>query len=173
MAISAIQKTEPKNMSIPLTAAAGGAAGLALRHIIPVCKEEIDYVYFNQVNDLKQNNLLSAKKNFIEIAKKQLSKEKNNEALKLFIKRASAKSVFHAKEAKEKIKNAPQNVQAQVKTYLDAFFKKMKAAKILANGNMEQLVKQQRPYLAFILPGLALGAAAAFVHNVVGKISEN
>ena len=172
MVISVINKTESKNISIPATAVIGGAAGLALRQVLPVYKEEIDSVLFQQTDKIRTDKLETAKNAFISTTKKLFSKNKNNEALKLFIKRVEAKTVKEAKLAKEKIKNAPQNVQAEVKKQMGEFLTKMKAEKHLSEANIKHLVKQERPFAPFILPGIALGAAVAYVYNVVGKISE-
>ena len=114
MQVCVVKNTEPKNVSMPLTIAAGGAAGLGLRYFAPVCKEEIDTVMFNQADAIKRYNFESVKKIFTDKAKILFKKNPENEALKLFLDRMEAKTVQEAKAAKEKIKNAPQAVKESV-----------------------------------------------------------
>ena len=44
MQVSVIKNSEPKNVNIPMAAAAGAGTGLLLRHFVPVWKSEMDYV---------------------------------------------------------------------------------------------------------------------------------
>ena len=88
MQVSVIKTTEPKNVSIPAAMAVGGVAGLGLRYAIPVYKPEMDYFVFNKSDVMKEDNVKAVKKNVIEKAQDLLKKDKDNEALKLFIKRA-------------------------------------------------------------------------------------
>ncbi len=172
MPISVINKTESSNLSIPTSTLIGGAAGLAMRQFFPIYKDELDYVLFGQANEMKKASLVSAKDSFISSAKSALSKNKNNQAMKLFIKRVEAKTLTEAKAAKEKIKNSPDAVKTEFKKLMGQFLKNMKASKQLSEETIKAYVKQKRPYGPYVLPGLAFGAAIAYVYNVVGKISE-
>ena len=172
MPISVINKTESSNINIPASTLVGGAAGLALRQFFPVFQDEVDYVLFRQTEIAKKADLIYAKDSFINSAKSALAKDKNNEALKLFIKRVEAKSISEAKAAKDKFKKAPAIVQKEFKKLMKEFLTNMKTKKQVYEETMKTYVKQKRPYGPYVLPGLAFGAAIAYVYNVVGKISE-
>ena len=88
MQVSVINTTEPKNVSIPTAMAVGGAAGLAVRYVLPVYKPEMDYVLFNKSDVIKEDNMKAVKKAIIEKAQETFKSDKENEALRLFIKRA-------------------------------------------------------------------------------------
>ena len=88
MQVSVIKTTEPKNVSIPAAMAIGGAAGLGLRYAMPVYKPEMDYFVFNKSDVIKEDNVKAVKKNVIEKAQNLLKNDKENEVIKLFIRRA-------------------------------------------------------------------------------------
>lgn len=196
MSVSAIRSTEPKNVNIPLAAAAGGAAGLVVRQIFPVKKPEIDAVLFGETDTIKANNIKNAKKNAIDEIVKLFNKNKDNEALKLFLERTKASAKYAniledealtaeeaskakreasklAKKAKENIKAASAEVQKEIKSLTEKVVNKVRASRNLSDASIKTSVKQMRPFAAFILPGLALGAVSAFVYNVVGTISKD
>lgn len=173
MQVSVIKTTEPKNVSIPAAMAVGGAAGLGLRYAIPVYKPEMDYFVFNKSDVMKEDNVKAVKKNVIEKAQDLLKKDKDNEALKLFIKRAKAKTSQQLKAAKAAINKAPQEVQTKVEIMVDDLAAQMKASKNITIANIKNAAKQARPYTHFILPGAALGALVGYAYNVVGTINED
>ncbi len=188
MQVCVIKNTEPKNVNIPLVAAAGAGAGLALRHFMPVHKPEIDSVMFGESEVLKENNIKNAKKAVLSDLFKTAGKDKDNQALQLFIERTKAsvkydqagsdkqlkaEAVKLAKAAKEKIKAAPAEVQKEVHNLTEKAVNKVRAAKILTEANIKSAVKQARPVWAYVLPGAALGALGAYVYNVIGTISED
>ncbi len=173
MQVSVIKTTEPKNVSIPAAMAVGGAAGLGLRYAIPVYKPEMDYFVFNKSDVMKEDNVKAVKKNVIEKAQDLLKKDKDNEALKLFIKRAKAKTSQQLKAAKAAINKAPQEVQTKVELMVDDLAAQMKASKNITIANIKNAAKQARPYTHFILPGAALGALVGYAYNVVGTINED
>lgn len=195
-AISAIRNTEPKNVNIPLAAAAGGAAGLALRQALPVRKPEIDAVLFGETDTIKANNIKHARKNAIDEVVRLFKKDKDNEALKLFLERTKASVKYAniledetltaeeaqkakqeasklAKIAKQKIKAASADVQKEIQGLTQRVVNKVRAARNLSEASIKTSVRQMRPYAAFMLPGIALGVVSAFVYNVVGTISED
>lgn len=173
MQVSVIKTTEPKNVSIPAAMAVGGTAGLGLRYAIPVYKPEMDYFVFNKSDVMKEDNVKAVKKNVIEKAQDLLKKDKDNEALKLFIKRAKAKTSQQLKAAKAAINKAPQEVQTKVELMVDDLAAQMKASKNITIANIKNAAKQARPYTHFILPGAALGALVGYAYNVVGTINED
>lgn len=194
MSVSGIKTTEPKgvskNASISTAAVVGAAVGLAARQILPVRKPEIDAVLFGETDRIKTNNINQARKNAINEIVKMFSKDKDNEALKLFLERtkasvkyanafdeqnqkAKAEASKIAKEAKIKIKSAPTQVQKEIKKLTEQVINKVRAARLLSEGVIKSAVKQQRPYGAFILPAAALGVLSAFVYNVVGTINRD
>ncbi len=173
MQVSVIKTTEPKNVSIPAAMAVGGAVGLGLRYAIPVYKPEMDYFVFNKSDVMKEDNVKAVKKNVIEKAQDLLKKDKDNEALKLFIKRAKAKTSQQLKAAKAAINKAPQEVQTKVELMVDDLAAQMKASKNITIANIKNAAKQARPYTHFILPGAALGALVGYAYNVVGTINED
>ena len=173
MQVSVINTTEPKNVSIPTAMAVGGAAGLAVRYVLPVYKPEMDYVLFNKSDVIKEDNMKAVKKAIIEKAQETFKSDKENEALRLFIKRAKAETTQQIKTAKNAIKKAPQEVQENVKNLVNDLAARMQASKNITIANIKNAVRQQRPYSHFILPGVALGALVAYAYNVVGTIKDN
>lgn len=173
MQVSVVKTTESKNLSIPASLLAGGAAGLGLRYAVPVYKPEMDYVMFNKSDVIKENNVKAVKENLLEKAQTLFKSDKENEALKLFIKRAKAQTSQQVKNAKTAIKKAPQEIQAKVKLLVEDMAAQMQVSKNITIANIKNAVRQQRPYMHFILPGAALGALVGYVYNVVGTINED
>ncbi len=173
MQVSVINTTEPKNVSIPAAMATGGVIGLGLRYAIPVYKPEMDYFVFNKSDVMKEDNVKAVKKNVIEKAQELLKKDKENEVLKLFIKRAKANTIQQLKAAKNAIQKAPQEIQNGVEAMVDDLAAQMKASKNITIANIKNAAKQARPYSHFILPGAALGALVGYAYNVVGTINED
>lgn len=173
MQVCVIKNTEPKNVSIPLMMAAGGAAGLGLRYFAPVYQPEIDTVMFNQADAIKRDNFESAKKSFIEKTKNLFKKNPKNEALQLFLERLEAKTVDEAKAAKQKIKNAPADIKAGIDELKNVMTAQIKASRHLTQANIKNAVKQARPVWGYLLPGVALGALAGYFYNVVGTIRQD
>ena len=173
MQVSVVKTTEHKNIIIPAATAVGGADGLALRYTIPVYKPEMDYFMFNMFDSYKEDNVNSVKKDAVEKAEELLKSDKDNEVLKLFIKKAKAKTLKQLKEAKAAIKSAPQEVQEKVTDMINNLAAKMKASKSITVANIKNAAKQSRPYSHFILPGAALGALVGYAYNVVGTINED
>ena len=190
MQVSVVTNTEPKNVSIPAAMAVGGAMGLAVRQFKPVLKSEMDSVLFGESDVIRQNNIKRARKNAIDDVVKMFVKDRDNEALKLFLERTKAsvkyanaqetgnvqlkkEAVMLARAAKEKIKAAPENVRNEIKTLTQKVINKVRAARNLNENYIKTSVKQMRPYTAYILPGVALGAVCSFVYNVVGTISKD
>lgn len=173
MQVSVIKTTEPKNVSIPAAMAIGGAAGLGLRYAMPVYKPEMDYFVFNKSDVIKEDNVKAVKKNVIEKAQNLLKNDKENEVIKLFIRRAKASTTQQLKSVKAAIKKAPQEVQAGVKVMVDDLAAQMKASKNITIASIKNASRQARPYAHFILPGAALGALVGYAYNVVGTISED
>lgn len=172
MQVSVIKNSEPKNVNIPMAAAAGAGTGLLLRHFVPVWKSEMDYVMFNQSDAIKEESVKSVKNSVLDKAKKHLAKNTDDKALDLFVKRAQVKDAKESAQIKEQIQQAPKAVRKQVKILIDDIAVKMRAAKNLTDANIKNAVKQKRSISAFLLPGIALGALGAYVYNVIGTISE-
>ena len=172
MQVCVIKNTEPKNVSIPLTAAAGGAVGLGLRYLLPVSKQEIDDVMFYQSDVIKQNHANEVKKNFMENISKQFKNDPDT-AKSLFWEIANAKTAKAVKEAKTKIKNSPKEIQDAVAKLRKDLAMQLQASRNLTNANIKNAVKQARSIWAFLLPGVALGALGAYVYNVIGTIRED
>lgn len=173
MQISVIKITEPKNASVPTAMAVGSAAALGLRYAMPVYKPEMDYFLFDKSDMVKEDQVKAVKKGIIETAESLFKQEKDNEALKLFIKRAKAETSKQVKTAKASIKKAPAEIQQEVKLLISDLAARMQASKNVTVANIKNAVKQQRPYAPFLLPGAALGALVAYIYNVVGTIKED
>ena len=190
MSVSVVNNTEPKNVNIFKTAMIGGAAGLALKYAKPVTKNEVDTVLFGESDVIRANNIKQARKNVISDIVKMYSKEQKNDALNLFLERTNAsirysnaldagnstakkEAVELAKAAKEKIKAAPQAVQNEIKEMTKKVINKVRAARLLSENAIKNAVKQSRPFPAYILPGVALGALCGYIYNVIGTISED
>lgn len=190
MSVSVIKNTEPKNINIPLAAMAGAGAGLAARHILPVYKPEIDMVLFGESDVIRDNNIKHARKKAVDEIVKMFRKDRDNEALQLFLERtkasvkysnaqenqsasAKAEAVKMAKAAKAKIKAAPEEVQKEIKVLTEKVINKVRAARKLTEANLKTSVKQMRPFAPFLLPGIALGVVSAYIYNVVGTISKD
>ncbi len=173
MQVCVVKNTEPKNVSIPLTMAAGGTAGLALRYFLPVYQPERDTVMFNQSEEIKRDNFVSAKQAFIEKIKNQFKKDSKNQSLQLFLERMEAKTSQEAKIAKEKIKNAPAEIKASIDYLKAQMAASIKASRHLTDANIKNAVKQARSVWGYLLPGIALGALAGYFYNVVGTIRED
>ena len=173
MQVSVIKTTEPKNISIPAAMAAGGAIGLGLRYALPVYKPEMDYFVFNKSDVMKEDNVNAVKRNVIEKAQVLLKKDKENEVLKLFIRKAKAETAQQLKTVETAINKAPQEIRAGVKAMVEDLAAQMKASENITIANIKNAAKQARPYSHFILPGAALGALVGYAYNVVGTISED
>ena len=173
MQVSVIKTTEPKNVSIPAAMAAGGAIGLGLRYALPVYKPEMDYFVFNKSDVMKEDNVNAVKRNVIEKAQVLLKKDKENEVLKLFIRKAKAETAQQLKTVETAINKASQEIRAGVKAMVEDLAAQMKASENITIANIKNAAKQARPYSHFILPGAALGALVGYAYNVVGTISED
>ena len=127
----------------------------------------------NKSDVIKEDNMKAVKKAIIEKAQETFKLDKENEALRLFIKRAKAETTQQIKTAKNAIKKAPQEVQENVKNLVNDLAARMQASKNITIANIKNAVRQQRPYSHFILPGVAFGALVAYAYNVVGTIKED
>ena len=173
MEVLAIKNSEPKNVSIPLTMTAGGAAGLALRHFIPVWEPEMDTFMFNKSESIKQDNAYAAKKSFVKSVQEKFKKEPENKSFQLFLDWVNAKTEKAVQAAENKISKAPQNIQNAVTDLRNDLSVKIQAAKNLTEANIKNAAKQARSVSGFLLPGIALGALAGYAYNVIGTISDN
>ena len=190
MSVSVVTNTEPKNANIFATAALGGAVGGAIRYFKPVTKQEIDTVLFGESDIIRQNSIRQARKSATNDIVKMFSKNRDNKAFELFMERAKASVKYaNAKEAenatarreavklatiaKDKIKAAPASIQKEIKSLTQIVINKVKAARVLSENALKDAVKQARPWPAYILPGVALGALFAYFYNVVGTISKD
>ena len=102
-----------------------------------------------------------------------LKKDKENEVLKLFIRKAKAETAQQLKTVETAINKAPQEIRAGVKAMVEDLAAQMKASENITIANIKNAAKQARPYSHFILPGAALGALVGYAYNVVGTISED
>lgn len=173
MQVCVIKNTEPKNISIPMTATIGGATGLALRQFLPAQKGEVDTFLFNQAGSLKRDSSNTAIKEFIKDIKQKLNNNPENRAYDLFVKSKEAKSIKESKYIKNVIKDAPKEIQEQIATLRSNLASKIYAARQLSQANIKNAVKQSRPIWAYLLPGVAIGTIGAFVYNVIGTIVED
>lgn len=173
MQVCAIKNTETKNINIPAAALTGGAAGLALRQFMPVYKEEIDTVMFNQSEEIKKANVEKAGKLFTHEIRQTSKKNPDIESIKLFLADVEAKTKEQKSLIEQKIKAAPQHVQESVQKLKNTLAARMKAAETLTESTIKTAVKQARPVWAYLLPAAALSAMGAFVYNVVGAIRED
>lgn len=173
MQVSVIKNTESKNVNIPLTAAAGAGAGLAVRQFFPVYQPEIDTVMFNKSDVIKRDNIVAAKKSFVEKTQKMFKKQPENKSMDLFLKWVEAKSKDEVKAVKKQITEAPKNIQEGVTALKKDLSIQIKAAKNLTEANIKSAVRQSRSIPAYMLPGAALAALGAYIYNVIGTISED
>jgi len=176
MQVCVIKNTEPKNMNIPLTATAGGAVGLALRHFVPAQKEEIDTFLFNQSSSIKKDSTKQAINEFMNDLKNKLRKDPTNKPLDMFIRSREAQGYDEVWGTRQGIKNnskASKEFANEINKIKKALAQKIKATRQLSTSNIENATKQARPLWAFLLPGVALGTVLAYVYNVVGTIAED
>lgn len=165
MQICAIKNSETKNINIPAATAIGGAAGLAIRQFLPVYKEEIDTVMFNQSDEFIKNNVKKERLAFI--------KEVNNKAKKVYKEGCVDEFLLFLSKPKDKIlENVPEKVKENYEKLKISFEQRLKAAETLTEANIKSAVKQARPVWAYLLPAAALSAMGAFVYNVVGTIAK-
>lgn len=176
MPVCVIKNTEPKNISIPAISAVGGATGLALRHFIPAQKEEIDTFLFNQADKLKQDSTNHAIDEFMKDLKSRLHKDPTNEVLDMFIRNREAQGAEEVWSTKQGIKNnakASREFANEINKIKQELIERIKASRKLSTANIANATKQARPIWAYLLPGIALGALAGYVYNVVGTIIED
>ena len=173
MAVCEIRNTEPKNINIPAAAAAGAGVGLGLRYFLPVQRTEVDTLLFNQSEEMKKIQIRSAKKTFLENIEKRFKQNPSDESMNLFLQRMKAATTEEIKATKDKIKNAPKEIQDGVSKLKSALADRIKASKNLTEANIKNLVKQSRSVWAFVLPGAALAAMGAYVYNVIGTITDD
>ena len=173
MQVCAIKNTEPKNINIPMATLAGGAAGMALRQFMPVYKDEVDTVLFNQSEEIKNANVEKAGRLFIHEVRHNHNKNVDTEAAKLFLADVDAKTKEQKSLIEQKIKAASTQIQENVQNLKNALASRMKAAETLTASTIKTAVKQARPVWAYLLPAAALSAMGAFVYNVIGAIRED
>lgn len=176
MPVCVIKNSEPKSISIPATAMVGGATGLALRHFIPAQQEEIDTFLFNQSDSLKKDSTKQAINEFMNDLRNRLRKDPSNKPLDMFIRSRDAQGAEEVWGARQGIKNnskASKEFADEINKIKKDLIQKIKASRRLSSANIANTTKQARPVWAFLLPGVALGALAGYVYNVIGTIIED
>ena len=176
MQVCTIKNTEPKNVSIPLTATIGGTMGLALRQFLPAQSGEIDTFLFNQADTLKRDATNTAIKEFMNDLKQKLKKDPTNKPLDMFIRSREAKTredIWGTRQGIKNNSNASKEFANEINKIKKALFQKIKASRQLSEANIINATKQARPIWAYLLPGIALGSIGAFVYNVIGTITED
>lgn len=185
MQVCVIKNTEPKRASLPLTGAFCGLVGYTLKHNLPIEMDEVDAFYPNKSATLVDRNIKVVKQECLENIAAIARKEKHP-AADLFIRKVTAEEAVRmspsqealtiAKQNLRNIKNEIKNAAPEVKTaiahYAGQIAERVKAAKVVSSTVLDAAIKANRSTSLYVIPGIVLGVAGAFVYNVVGAIKE-
>ena len=184
MQVCVIKNTEPKRASLPLTGAFCGLVGYTLKHSLPIEVDEYNNYYPNKTATLVDRNMKVARQEAIEnIA---TAARKGNLAADLFVRKMNAEDEIKVSPTqellneekknldgiKEQIKNATPEIKDAISHYTAQVAEKVKDAKQASGTLMEAAIKSKRPTSLYVIPGVVLGVAGAFVYNVIGAIRE-
>ncbi len=159
MQVCVIKNTEPKRASLPLTGAFCGLVGYTLKHNLPIEMDEVDAFYPNKSATLVDRNIKVVKQECLENIAAIARKEKHPAADNL-------------RNIKNEIKNAAPEVKTAIAHYAGQIAERVKAAKVVSSTVLDAAIKANRSTSLYVIPGIVLGVAGAFVYNVVGAIKE-
>lgn len=160
MAVSAIQNNNNnrryKSKSYLGSAALGAMTGFSLKWLLPLTPQEKDEIYSAKLDKLKHDSKLEAIKTVSK------SKDAGVDTFNSYIKSKKPYSVF--------------NMEKPEKNIIIKFLKSVnKNARALFEEGSDLIVlgiKKIRPAKVFILTGIAIGLASAFVGNVINRMSS-
>ena len=184
MQVCVIKNTEPKRASLPLTGAFCGLVGYTLKHNLPIEMGEIEAFYPNKSATLVDRNVKVVKQEAIENIATMA--RKGNQAADLFIKKVDAENAIKVSPSKEaiiiakknldnirnQIKNASPEIKDAIAHYSTQIAERIKSAKDVSSTVLEAAIKANRSTSLYVIPGIVLGVAGAFVYNVIGAIKE-
>ena len=166
MAVNAIQKNENKSqhVSIIKSAAIGGLSGYALKYILPIMPHEKNERFDSFLSELK-NQVRETKLKEIDAIRNSQTKTL---AADKFI------SLVDKNEVKiSKIKALKGPLSGQVMGIITQINDKGREVKACGKETLTALTKHIRPAGTFVTLGASVAVFAAFIHNTLGKFSEN
>lgn len=170
--IKAPEPRKPKQVSIPLIAAAGGVTGYALKYALPLGLDEINEATNGQYKKQLRKSVVDARNSEIQEIKNILAKEPANKAADLFIKcKSEIPDVRNA--ARLEIKNAAPKLKNEIKEFAHAVSVKGKVAYNSTKLLLDASIKHNRVTSFFVVPGIVLGVVGGFVYNVIGKFKDS
>lgn len=184
MQVCVIKNTEPKRASLPLTGAFCGLVGYTLKHNLPVDMGEIETFYPNKSATLVDRNVKVVKQECLENIATMA--RKGNLAADLFVQKVNAENAIKVSPSKEalsaakknldniknQIKNASPEIRDAIAHYSTQIAERIKSAKDVSSSILEAAIKSKRSTSFYVVPGVVLGIAGAFVYNVIGAIKE-
>ena len=185
MQVCVIKNTEPKRASLPLTGAFCGLVGYTLKHNLPIEMDEVDAFYPNKSATLVDRNIKVVKQECLEnIA--AIARNDKNSAADLFIRKVNAEEAVrmspsqeamaaakqNLRNIKNEIKNAAPEIKTSISHYAGQIAERVKSAKTISTTVLGDAIKANRSTSLYVLPGVVLGIAGAFVYNVIGAIRE-
>ena len=185
MQVCLIKNTEPKRASLPLTGAFCGLVGYTLKHNLPIEMDEVDAFYPNKSATLVDRNIKVVKQECLEnIA--AIARNEKNPAADLFIRKINAEEAVkmsptqealtaakqNLRNIKNEIKNAAPEIKTSISHYAGQIAERIKAAKTVSSTVLDAAVKANRSTSLYVIPGVVLGIAGAFVYNVIGAIKD-
>lgn len=184
MQVCVIKNTEPKRASLPLTGAFCGLVGYTLKHNLPVEMSEVEAFYPNKSATLVERNVKVVKQETLENIATMA--RRGNPAADLFIKKVEAENAIKLSPSREALNAAKKNldnIKNQIKAaspeirdaiahYGTQIAERIKSAREVSSTVLEAAIKANRSTSLYVIPGIVLGVAGAFVYNVIGAIKE-
>lgn len=164
MAVDAVQTNNRTNQASYIKSATVGAlSGFALKHILPLTKEEKDAQLSLKLDTEKKAR--EAKLAEIKVIEKNKA---NIEGADVFIKNLQEPGGINAWKVKALEEPKKSQVLALVSRVND------KAREVKAEGRkiVTAIKKYLRPTKTFVAAGAGVALAVAFVYNVLGKMQE-
>ena len=167
MVVSAVQKTDNRShhASYIKSAVYGGVGGYALKWALPVSQSEKDVQDSYFLDEArKQESAKFAKSNYMD-------------SIRLSETKTPAQQEFFALYDSGKLNSATirgykEPLNTQIKDFVKTVNKIGREAKQLADDVVTLIVKNIRPKKAYIAAGAGFAVAAAFVCNVLNKMSD-
>lgn len=161
MAVSAIQKNN--QASYTKAALLGGVGGYALKYVLPVNQVEKD-AQFSMFIDGVRKEATQAKIREIDMIRNTAPKTLAQDT---FI------SMFDKQElTPSKINGLKEPLPGQIRAIITQINDKAREVKAFGQELFSAVAKQVRPASKYIAGGVAIGAATAFVYNVLGKMNK-
>ena len=154
-------------------------------HNLPIEMDEVDAFYPNKSATLVDRNIKVVKQECLEnIA--AIARNDKNPAADLFIRKVNAEEAVrmspsqeamaaakqNLRNIKNEIKNAAPEIKTSISHYAGQIAERVKSAKTISTTVLGDAIKANRSTSLYVLPGVVLGIAGAFVYNVIGAIRE-